>query len=65
MSQKYLKKVVSKIRNNKNKVLGTQGIGLYNVNARIKYAFGEKYGLLIHGEEGKGTCVSLFLPLKR
>ncbi|HAA25481.1 MAG TPA: hypothetical protein DCE11_05095 [Ruminiclostridium sp.] len=65
MSQKYLKKVVSKIRNNKNKVLGTQGIGLYNVNARIKYAFGEKYGLLIHSEEGKGTCVSLFLPLKR
>jgi len=65
MSQKYLKKVVSKIRNSKNKILGTQGIGLYNVNARIKYAFGEKYGLLIHSEEGKETCVSLFLPLKR
>jgi two-component system sensor histidine kinase YesM len=62
MSQDILKKVISDIENDRNGVSKTRGIGLYNVNARIKYAFGEEYGLNIQSEEGKGTCVTLILP---
>lgn len=38
------------------------GIGIYNVNRRIKLVFGEKYGLDIESIEGKGTKVSIRLP---
>jgi len=38
------------------------GIGLINVNKRIKIRFGQKYGLKISSIAGIGTCVKIVLP---
>lgn len=38
------------------------GFGLYNTNRRIKYCFGEAYGLIIESAVGKGTTVSIQIP---
>ncbi len=38
------------------------GIGLVNVNRRIKIKFGDQYGLLIDSAQGAGTCVKIILP---
>ena len=48
-----------KVKNNK-----FSGIGLNNVNERIKLYFGESYGLEVKSEINKGTTVSINLPLK-
>ncbi|QGQ95038.1 sensor histidine kinase [Paenibacillus psychroresistens] len=42
----------------------SRGIGLKNVNERIKLHYGEIYGIKITSEQGKGTTVSLELPDK-
>ncbi len=39
------------------------GIGVINVNNRIKLCFGDEYGLFYHSREGKGTRVDIFLPI--
>jgi two-component system sensor histidine kinase YesM len=39
-------------------------IGVYNVNERIKYTFGDKYGIRITSEENKFTTMSFVLPFK-
>ena len=36
--------------------------GLYNVNERIRLKFGDRYGLHIDSEYGKGTTVTILLP---
>ncbi|MCY9668654.1 sensor histidine kinase [Paenibacillus alginolyticus] len=41
----------------------SKGIGLYNVNSRIRMYFGSEYGLSIKSELGKGTDVVLTLPV--
>lgn len=38
------------------------GIGIYNVNRRIKLIYGEAYGLSIDSEMNKGTTVTILLP---
>lgn len=38
------------------------GIGLSNVNKRIKLYYGSDYGLKIESEQGKGTKVYIYLP---
>jgi len=38
------------------------GIGIKNVDERIKLYFGEKYGLKLTGHEGKGTSAEVWLP---
>ena len=38
-------------------------IGLYNVNKRITLVYGETYGVEIESEYGKGTTITLKLPL--
>lgn len=43
---------------------GSSGIGLKNVNQRIKLHYGESYGLQISSSPGQGTCVMLSLPQK-
>lgn len=40
------------------------GIGLYNINQRVKLVYGEMYGVSIKSELLKGTSVSVTLPLK-
>ncbi|CAM4427829.1 cache domain-containing sensor histidine kinase [Paenibacillus tarimensis] len=38
------------------------GVGLRNINERVKLLFGESYGLSIRSKRGEGTCVSIRLP---
>ncbi len=40
----------------------SSGIGLNNINERIKMMFGEKYGIKIESKVGKGTKVKIRLP---
>lgn len=40
-----------------------QGIGMQNVHQRLKYMFGEPYGIGIESSPGHGTTVTLRLPL--
>ena len=39
-------------------------IGVENVRSRIHYLYGASYGMEIQSEEGKGTLVTLNLPVK-
>ena len=39
-----------------------QKIGVNNVNQRIKYAFGNNYGLQFHSKEGEYTIITILLP---
>ena len=41
------------------------GIGIKNVNDRIKIYFGEKYGIHIESEPDEGTCVRIKMPCLR
>ena len=36
--------------------------GLYNVNERIRLKFGQRYGIHVDSEYGKGTVVTVLLP---
>jgi two-component system sensor histidine kinase YesM len=38
------------------------GIGILNVNARLKFYYGEAYGLSIDSQLGKGTTVTVRIP---
>jgi len=40
------------------------GIGIFNVHQRIRLLFGEPYGLDIRSELGKGTEITITLPVK-
>ncbi|WP_312493765.1 sensor histidine kinase, partial [Anaerosporobacter sp.] len=37
-------------------------IGINNVNQRIRYAFGDNYGLQFHSKEGECTIITILLP---
>ena len=39
------------------------GVGVRNVNERIKLYFGEAYGLCFESELDKGTTVNVWLPV--
>ena len=41
---------------------GDGGVGMYNVNARIRMFCGEEWGLHVESTEGEGTQVSVRLP---
>lgn len=41
---------------------GKTGIGIKNVDDRLKIYFGEKYGLYIRSEPDVGTCVRILMP---
>lgn len=40
-------------------------VGLWNVNRRIQYAFGEGYGLSVESEEEVGTQITIRLPYQK
>lgn len=43
---------------------GRRHIGIQNVRERIRYLYGEGYGMKIERREGGGTRIILYLPLK-
>ena len=55
--------LLEKLRKGEIKARGT-GIGLMNIDERIKITFGELYGISINSETGKGTTVRIKLPYK-
>ncbi|MBB6513766.1 two-component system sensor histidine kinase YesM [Gracilibacillus halotolerans] len=40
------------------------GLGLRNINDRIKILFGEEYGLTINSEKGVGTFITIRIPIE-
>ena len=60
ISEDRLKQIADSKRNVPSE-RGT-GIGLENVNLRLKKLFGEEYGLSVSSELGKGTTVTIALP---
>ena len=38
-------------------------IGMKNVHQRLKLKYGDEYGLQVESEEGKGTTITLIIPL--
>ena len=61
ITEDRLKVVLNNINNRSESEKTTYG--LYNVNERIRLDFGEEYGINIDSEYGKGTKVSIKLPL--
>ncbi len=43
----------------------TSHIGISNVNKRLKYIYGEEYGINIEGTDGHGFCVSVRFPYQK
>lgn len=56
------KDTIQSILNNLIETKG-KGIGLYNINERIKLLFGDEFGLEIDSVKGEGTKVNILLPL--
>lgn len=53
---------VEEIRKVLNEESRNEGIGLYNVNARIKLKFGDEFGILVDSRKNEGTCVRVRYP---
>ena len=53
---------VEELFSGKKKMTGTSGIGVSNVNARIRKYFGQQYGLDVRSEAGSGTTVTMEIP---
>lgn len=61
MSEERIQQVMSQ-KNNENK-MRFSGIGIGNVDARIKMQFGKQYGISIFSQEGVFTTVEISLPV--
>lgn len=46
----------------KKELTDSKGIGVKNVNDRIKIYFGEEYGIVVESELDKGTTISIKIP---
>lgn len=62
MDAARLKALRERIAAHRPPLEGGRGIGLRNVNERIKLQFGETYGLHVDSKEGEGTTVLVRLP---
>lgn len=51
--------------NNSNKLSCTNGIGIHNINNRIRLIYGNNYGVKISSVIHKGTSVTITLPINR
>lgn len=65
MSSEQVEKINARIAGKLEKTGGSgNGIGLKNVQDRIKMLYGEGYGISISSKEDLFTCVKITLPLK-
>ena len=59
-------KINNKLQSGNYQVLEkSSSIGLENINARVKLLFGEKYGVIVSSAKGKGSIVSLRIPIMK
>lgn len=63
IEDKNLKVIQNNLTCNKNNSINNGGIGLKNVYDRIKFIFGDEYGIEISSYEGAGTSVRYTLPI--
>lgn len=61
MSQEIIKRILKDHKN--SKADGLTGIGISNVNERLKLTYGASYGLTIKSQEGQFTEVIIKIPL--
>lgn len=65
MDEKTLQRLKTALQSRQEEVYGEQGIGLSNVNQRIRLRYpGEKYGLRIESRQNAGTTVYVTLPME-
>jgi two-component system sensor histidine kinase YesM len=57
-----LEQIRTELESDQRKV---ENIGIHNVNRRIKLCYGEKYGVSISSEAGRGTTVILTMPASK
>lgn len=57
-----INKEIEKIYFNQLSTENDVGIGLVNVNKRIKLTYGEEYGMKIQSKSGEGTRINLIFP---
>jgi two-component system sensor histidine kinase YesM len=62
MTQENLDALCAKINSESEPGLELRGIGLKNINQRIKLIYGQSAGIQIISHEGRGTTVRLLLP---
>lgn len=62
MTQEQCRQILASEASDHN---GIGGIGIKNVNDRIKIYFGEEYGMRITSELDEGTCVTIRMPKVR
>lgn len=67
IEQKKLSRLNKKMRDGSNEESKQQfgGIGLKNVNERIKLEYGPQYGIRVESQQGVGTEVIILLPIVR
>lgn len=58
-----IRKKLNSPKNSEDK--GPKHIGLENINHRLKLYYGQEYGVSIDSEEGKGTMISIIIPLQK
>lgn len=64
MSKERAMSLTSDNEQSENKSELFKEIGTINVHKRLKYEFGDKYGIFIDSVEGEYTCVKIIIPRK-
>lgn len=62
IQKEKLNELISYINSKENNT--KRGVGIKNVNQRIKLYFGDNYGITILSQVGKGTCMKVEVPIK-
>ncbi|MCL6459137.1 MAG: sensor histidine kinase [Gorillibacterium sp.] len=65
MSKEQLVRLIASLERETPAGKSKGGIGLQNLHLRLKYMFGEAYGLELESELGAGTIVTIVLPLMK
>ncbi len=62
MSEEQIKELFSEEREKKDRKRGLSGIGLRNVNKRLKLIYGEEYGIKVKSSKGEYTEIIIQMP---
>ena len=65
ISQDVLAEMTEKLAKSEVEEKDGDGVGVLNVNRRIKVQYGKEYGLTVENKEGYGAAVILRIPLKQ